>query len=625
MGQKLTSTVLVLITAAFAVLGVVGTGTPAAALAPCPPGAPPRSSLCSPQGFAVMAEFSGTGGMAARGAVAASNTTVANVTTAARGTSLGPQLWTNLAGVLGISVGVAATWPDGEEGIPTSPYVQPGWEGGTNVWTETASNRPGWSLAATVVSAPEYGETGTVVLHVTQVGRWDPDNCYRSRYPFMTAERVGSRFNVDFRHVSGPHPTQLCEGAIGPAVYAADAISLDYVNFGGLSWRPHGYEDRPEGEVGGARGVVEQLLHCRSASGVTEHLNSFTVEGMEWDLPDFNCPPGTVLDSYSVVFTDRDTGEKTTLWEDTSPDHVRDMPVEFPNCFDGVAARCSVELWHVPSGGQETWCGHHAVGCQSWWVDPNKNDNYQCRYGGYTVDLGRCSLYRKPGEVSANVTTFEDPLGLRVPDAGPRVVLEPDAYDDLEPQPEPEPGQDPDPDRPIKPEPVPPEPPKPPNQPEPVPPVPPVDPVDPDEPVTGECFPTGWGIFNPVEWVYKPVQCALRWAFVPRASVVQSELTRGSGALEDHGVLSLLPAAAQVPGHVTDGFSGGCSGGLMSIDVSTGYGDLEAGLPCSPGDVAPSIGTAYSGFYTFMTVVIGVGTAWGAFITVRGYFGGKDS
>lgn len=30
-----------------------------------------------------------------------------------------------------------------------------------------------------------------------------------------------------------------------------------------------------------------------------------------------------------------------------------------------------------------------------------------------------------------------------------------------------------------------------------------------------ECWPDGWGWFNPAEWVYRPIKCALVWAFVP--------------------------------------------------------------------------------------------------------------
>lgn len=31
----------------------------------------------------------------------------------------------------------------------------------------------------------------------------------------------------------------------------------------------------------------------------------------------------------------------------------------------------------------------------------------------------------------------------------------------------------------------------------------------------GECWPSGWGWFNPAEWVLKPIKCAMVWAFVP--------------------------------------------------------------------------------------------------------------
>lgn len=31
----------------------------------------------------------------------------------------------------------------------------------------------------------------------------------------------------------------------------------------------------------------------------------------------------------------------------------------------------------------------------------------------------------------------------------------------------------------------------------------------------GACFPSGWGLLNPVQWVLQPTKCALVWAFVP--------------------------------------------------------------------------------------------------------------
>ena len=35
-----------------------------------------------------------------------------------------------------------------------------------------------------------------------------------------------------------------------------------------------------------------------------------------------------------------------------------------------------------------------------------------------------------------------------------------------------------------------------------------------------DCFPNGWGVFNPVEWIQKPIGCALSWAFVPQGTTM---------------------------------------------------------------------------------------------------------
>lgn len=63
----------------------------------------------------------------------------------------------------------------------------------------------------------------------------------------------------------------------------------------------------------------------------------------------------------------------------------------------------------------------------------------------------------------------------------------------------------------------------------------PIDtPSDPDA-ETGECFPTGWGLLNPVEWVLKPVKCALLWAFWD-----QDAADEISGLGRDHGWSQLV-------------------------------------------------------------------------------------
>lgn len=47
----------------------------------------------------------------------------------------------------------------------------------------------------------------------------------------------------------------------------------------------------------------------------------------------------------------------------------------------------------------------------------------------------------------------------------------------------------------------------------------------PDDGGDSPCVPTGWGWLNPVQWVLKPVKCAMVWAFVPDPQVVQDAWT----------------------------------------------------------------------------------------------------
>lgn len=67
----------------------------------------------------------------------------------------------------------------------------------------------------------------------------------------------------------------------------------------------------------------------------------------------------------------------------------------------------------------------------------------------------------------------------------------------------------------------------------------------------GECFPKGWGMFNPVEWVYKPVKCAITWAFEPKDSF-SDRMARMRGELDNKPpfswVMSLGTLTAAIPG-----------------------------------------------------------------------------
>lgn len=68
------------------------------------------------------------------------------------------------------------------------------------------------------------------------------------------------------------------------------------------------------------------------------------------------------------------------------------------------------------------------------------------------------------------------------------------------------------------------------------------DPGDHPDGESGDCFPSGWGALNPVSWVKQPVQCALRWAFVPSAGAVD-EFKSGVSDRASEGTVGTWAAA----------------------------------------------------------------------------------
>lgn len=71
---------------------------------------------------------------------------------------------------------------------------------------------------------------------------------------------------------------------------------------------------------------------------------------------------------------------------------------------------------------------------------------------------------------------------------------------------------------------------------------------------SGECFPSGWGLLNPVEWVLKPVKCALEWAFVPETGIA-TRFNRMKDSLVTRAPFSWVASLAALPTGVS---GGGC-------------------------------------------------------------------
>jgi len=260
--------------------------------------------------------------------------------------------------------------------------------------------------------------------------------------------------------------------------------------------------------------------------------------------------------------------ELNLMTQDVTPEYG-DWAATYPECAEGT---CMLDL--QKSGLS---CFTAPVPCADWFADPDKEATYQCRYGEHDVALSECTLYAPTFKPDATTTgeTYGDPeTGQAQPTSIP---ADQDTFGST--------VQDPD--------------------------------------STRQCFPTGWAVLNPVEWVTKPVQCALQWAFVPRASVLQAT-TDTMTASWDAGIGDKL-------GQVVAPFAAlpvmtGCDGVPVDINIDWpteweihwvfGY---ACDGPLQP--LALAVRTVFSGLFVFMGLKLLSGYLGGA-VGFRGFGNG---
>ncbi|MGK0716186.1 hypothetical protein ACR5KS_09010 [Leucobacter sp. W1153] len=227
------------------------------------------------------------------------------------------------------------------------------------------------------------------------------------------------------------------------------------------------------------------------------------------------------------------------------PQPVRDWQTSFPNCWDGS---CLLELRKVIGGTMEMDCFNAPEQCLNWSTEVASDPTtYRCYYGGSLVGIAECNVYTRvfDRDKVQQGTAYADPsTGTGVTTStGTAVTTNPGAATTAMSS-----GV-----------------------------------MNPSQP--RQCFPSGWGAFNPFEWVLQPVKCALEWAFVPRESVFSSFRANVSGrfAQTSFGAVAGIVTAVNVPG-VGDG----CTGPPLSFK----FGQIdETWYPFSACD-APMAGIA---------------------------------
>lgn len=254
--------------------------------------------------------------------------------------------------------------------------------------------------------------------------------------------------------------------------------------------------------------------------------------------------------------------------EPTTPEYQQ-FQQTFPDCDSGT---CMLDLLK-----NDKSCFQTPADCLDWFSDPNKTSTYSCTYGSVAVDLAECNVYAPSftSDPSAG-TQYGDPTtGEALPSTVPNTRDAQYSNGSV---------------------------------------------ADPSQP--RQCMPTGWGVLNPIEWVLRPVQCALEWAFVPRQSVIEAQLG------------TLLPLYVDtMPGQLHLAVSDwsftapptNCNGITLDMSWIPGQTSVQM-LNACPGDpLEPFAGWAKFFFYVAFTVVGTLGSIRNAAATI-GYRGiGGDS
>ena len=290
-------------------------------------------------------------------------------------------------------------------------------------------------------------------------------------------------------------------------------------------------------------GNPSRWLECTTTGSkgttVAGRGGSFTETDADWNgavpkdcgtLPAGEVPTGTKVDLVT------DGADKRTLLDQPVPAKtVDEMTGKYQTCLQTV---CQLIL---EKNGVSCFDG---ADCTGWFADAatgTSTNTYTCKYAGQAVDLGECTVYKPSwepdaiasGQLLADPVTGTPQKNSPNPTeqaAGPVKGADAGAFGT--------PVQDPSKAR--------------------------------------ECFPTGWGVLNPLNWVLQPAKCALEWAFVPRASAMDDafgQMSAGTARTALGGIGGLLAGFGSL-----SVAQGGCQGPPLTFNA---FGISETSYPFS--------------------------------------------
>jgi hypothetical protein len=330
-------------------------------------------------------------------------------------------------------------------------------------------------------------------------------------------------------------------------------------NWGGafLGWFPNPYAV-PVNSTGTIQLSIEK--HCQAEDGSVVIVKATGAPDSDV-VPFVECPPGTVPIKQEVYSGSTATPDRTLL----STYSVGGQD-EYALCVGPGAVGCSMSVY---VDGVECIAGRQD--CAYWWeIAQSTPERTYCLWGPYSLPAADCEplRYAYVTEHGAVADPARDPAMMPVPATDPAGTPWPATEPLPDKAPAPEPTTSPDPT--TSPEPT--------SEPSPTSsagseglpssgtnpaPAPGGDPAFAPDSRTQECFAQMW-TWNPVDWVFVPVKCALQWAFVPREATTRSVMAGIESSVEA-GPIGAWTAAIEPYGAAFSVADGGCKGPALVL------------------------------------------------------------
>ena len=320
-------------------------------------------------------------------------------------------------------------------------------------------------------------------------------------------------------------------------------------------WYPPGHALRPESGGMNPLRHFETRWTCSTGVEGVARSDGFREDDQRWaQIPAGECAEGTVTKYQVFQITEGAEEQSLYLW--LAPYNLIEWAAQNPTPGPVDLAKSQ------PGGRPAVSCFDDPDQCSGWFDDAAKDGTYHCTQDGKELPLEACNPYRPTFDPQ-----YED-QGIK--------------YADPE-------GNLPKPTTPATPE------------------------LGTDS--GGGCFPRGWGVMNPAEWIFKPLTCALDWAFIPDAGFASNLIGDVQLSLSGVAPFSVISAIPGVVGSIGQGYSGGCAA-MPNFSAIDG---LELKLPCEPPQSA-----AWTTARTLMVIILWTTVAISAWHMVSRSVGGKE-